>query len=131
MKVLLDTHTLIWSFQESDLLSKKVFETLQDPAVTEILVSSISIWEVSKLKSKNRIQLGLPLQQWFLKALAHPKIRVVDVTPEIAIDACFLPSSFHGDPSDQILVATARAEAAILLTKDRRILDYPHVKSLW
>jgi PIN domain nuclease of toxin-antitoxin system len=42
-----------------------------------------------------------------------------------------LPKPFHDDPADQIIVATAREENATILTKDKRILNYQHVKSLW
>jgi len=42
-----------------------------------------------------------------------------------------LPKSFHNDPADQIIVATARAENATILTKDERILSYENVRSFW
>jgi len=48
-----------------------------------------------------------------------------------ALEARNLPQPFHGDPVDQILIATARRHAAVLVTKDQRIRGYAHVQSLW
>jgi len=53
--------------------------------------------------------------------------------PAMAIDACTLPGDFHADPADRILVATARAENATLVTRDEKILAYAqagHVRVL-
>ena len=53
------------------------------------------------------------------------------VTPGIARAAVALPDDLHEDPADRMIVATARELGAALLTKDARLLDYPHVRSLW
>jgi PIN domain nuclease of toxin-antitoxin system len=42
-----------------------------------------------------------------------------------------LPPPFHGDPADQLIVATVRQRGGVLVTRDRRIRRYPHVQSLW
>lgn len=52
------------------------------------------------------------------------------ITLRIAAEAYRLPGEFHLDPADRLLVATARIENWTLLTADRRILDYPHVRSV-
>jgi len=51
----------------------------------------------------------------------------LDFIPDIAADACNLSGSFHSDPADQIIVATARHHGSELITMDQRILSYPHV----
>ena len=56
-------------------------------------------------------------------------VEVVDLA--IVQEAWSLPGEFHADPVDRILVATARLRGYTILTADRRILEYPHVKSLW
>jgi PIN domain nuclease of toxin-antitoxin system len=56
---------------------------------------------------------------------------VIDLSPDVAIDSCNLPGVFHKDPADRIIVAAARIHNLTLLTKDQKILDYPHVKSTW
>lgn len=53
--------------------------------------------------------------------------RLLDLNPDIAADSCSLPGNFHGDPADQIIVATARHYESGLVTMDQRILEYSHV----
>ena len=47
------------------------------------------------------------------------------------MESCRLPQPFHGDPADQIIVATARDRDLVLVTKDQKIQKYVHVQSLW
>jgi len=65
----------------------------------------------------------VPLRDWLEQAVAQPLVRVVPISPAIVADVAALPPSFHRDPSDRILVSTARVWAATLLTKDRRIAE--------
>ena len=93
-------------------------------ASTPLLVSDISIWEVATLWSLGRIQLALPLRDWLEKAVAPPLVRRQGISPAVAAELAVLPASFHRDPADRILVATARVMGATLLTQDRRIIDF-------
>ena len=65
-----------------------------------------------------------------VRALSSPGIQFVELTPEIAIEANQLPGTFHRDPADQILVATARIMNIAILTADAKIIAYPHVSLL-
>jgi PIN domain nuclease of toxin-antitoxin system len=49
----------------------------------------------------------------------------------VLVESCRLPAPFHEDPADQIIVATARAQGATIVTRDSRIQDYPDVKTIW
>ena len=62
-------------------------------------------------------------------ALALPGIQQIELTPRIAVASTKLPGEFHPDPADQIIVATAREYDCELLTVDRKILQYAHVKT--
>jgi len=64
------------------------------------------------------------------QAVAYPGMQLLELTPQIAIESTKLPGSFHRDPADQIIVATARVYDISLLTADSRILQYPHVRTL-
>ena len=88
-------------------------------------------WEFSKLLEKERLGISCDPEEWLSEALDMPKLRLVPLTPKIAFKSTVLPQSFHGDPADQIIVATTREENAILLSKDKLIRKYRHVKSLW
>jgi PIN domain nuclease of toxin-antitoxin system len=61
---------------------------------------------------------------WINQALGAPGLSLVPLLPEIAIESSRLPGSFHGDPADRILVATARKLGAHLVTDDSKIKDY-------
>lgn len=64
------------------------------------------------------------------QALAYPGIRLLELTPEIAIESTQLPQPFHKDPADQIIVATARSHNIPLVTCDAKIRAYPHIQLL-
>jgi PIN domain nuclease of toxin-antitoxin system len=89
-----------------------------------------SCWEIGKLVELGRMHLPYPTEVWVEKALLYPGIQLVHFTPEIAVAASELPGEFHRDPADQILVATARHLGCPIVTADRRILSYRHVKAI-
>lgn len=121
---LLDTHVLIWWFGQRGRLSRAQRDVLSAAdASSPLLVSDISIWEVATLWCLGRIQLAVPLREWLEKAVAPPLVRRQGISPAVAAELAALPASFHGDPADRILVATARVMGATLLTQDRRIVD--------
>jgi len=93
-------------------------------------VSAISLWEIAKAVEYGRLSLPLPIEDWFLTALAYPGITLLPLTPQIAIESTRLPDLFHKDPADQIIVATARIYNYPLVTFDSKILNYKHVKLL-
>ncbi|MGB5686867.1 MAG: type II toxin-antitoxin system VapC family toxin [Candidatus Electrothrix sp.] len=98
---------------------------------SELLLSAISPWEFCKLLEKKKLGISCSPEEWLKEALDMPKFRLVELTPIIAYRSTSLPQPFHNDPGDQIIVATAREENAILLTKDAKIQQYSHVKTLW
>ncbi len=83
------------------------------------------------LIAKGRITLGMDVTEWLSAVLAVPGVTLLPLSAEIALDSTRLPGEFHDDPADRMVVATARAENAPLVTADRRILAYPHVRTLW
>jgi PIN domain nuclease of toxin-antitoxin system len=58
----------------------------------------------------------------------RPPVQLLQLSPEIAVESTQLPGSFHRDPADQIIVATARLYDCLLVTIDRLIRAYPHVR---
>jgi len=90
-------------------------------------VAAISCWEVSKLSQLGRLQWTCDLRTWMAQALAYPGVRLLDLSPQIAVESTQLPGTFHRDPADQIIVATARIHQCALVTLDSRIRNYPHV----
>ncbi len=132
MTYLLDTHTWIWWNMNPQKLSKKVKEIIgKSDLYDEMLLSAISPWEFSKLLEKKRIGISCNPEDWINVALDMPKLRIIPLSPILSYRSTVLPQPFHNDPADQIIVATARAENATLLTKDEKIHAYENVKSLW
>ena len=131
MTALLDTHVLIWWLNEPMRLSPRQREVvLAATADAPLHVSDISLWEVAMLQGLGRIRLALPLREWLDLAVAPPLVRRQGISPAIAAEVAALPDSFHRDPADRILVATARILGATLLTNDHRIADASLIATL-
>jgi len=126
-QVVLDTHKWIYWVQGDPKLPLLEAEKLLSLRNGGILVPAICLVEISQLCDRGRIQLQLPLAEWFGTALAYPGTELVPITPAIATEAYALPSSFHRDPADRLIVATARVLNVELMTDDQLIRGYPHV----
>ena len=132
MKYLLDTHAWVWWNMKPENLSRKARAAIENTnRYSELLLSAISPWEFCKLLEKGRIGISCDPEEWMSEALRMPKLRLVPLTPTIAHRSTILPGPFHGDPADQIIVATARDENATIISKDRLIRDYPHTRAVW
>lgn len=131
-RYLLDTHAWIWWHSNSKKLSKKVFGIINSkPQEREILLSAISIWEFCKLLEKGHLRLAIDGDKWIEEALKNLPLQLVPLSPEICWQSTTLPGNIHGDPADQLIAATARNQNATLLTKDKLLAGYEHVRSLW
>jgi PIN domain nuclease of toxin-antitoxin system len=118
--ILLDTHIWVWWVDGAPQLTAAQREHVEAHEETGLAVSVISCWEVAKLVELNRLVLRLPVAEWIEQALAYPGIRLHYLTPRIAIESTQLPGTFHRDPADQMIVATARIRGYPLL---RRMQD--------
>lgn len=132
MPTLLDTHAWVWWVTEDRRLSTRAKSLIAASAAQQDLwLSLISVWEVAKKVEKKQLILDRPLDQWLDEAVTRPGLGVWELTRSILVQSCELPQPFHGDPADQLLVATARQRGAMLVTRDQRIRRYRHVQSLW
>ncbi len=99
MKYLLDTHTWIWWHMNPKNLSKKVKRLISDSNnYVELLLSSISPWEFSKLLEKKRIGISCNPEDWLKKALKMPKFRLVELSPGIAYRSTVVTSRSSNRP---------------------------------
>lgn len=131
MNFILDTHAWFWSLADLSAIPPKVRAVLQNPRNTPFGLAAISLWEFSKLVEKGRITLTIPVSEWLSRALDPEMIRVLPLTPQVAVDSTALPDGFRSDPADELIVATTRLHNATLITADKRIRRYPSVKTLW
>ena len=88
----------------------------------EVAVSAISFWEIAMLIQKNRLSLSQPVSQW-MQDLLQQGLNEIAVTGGIGIIASELVN-FHGDPADRMIMATAIAYSATLVTADTNILKW-------
>jgi len=122
---LLDTHVLIWLMAGDETLSIKTRKLIESASNDGMLaISAITAWEIAMLEAKEKITLTQPCLDWLQSAIDLAGLEYIDLSPEIAVDSCQLPDNFHGDPADRIIVATARLNDLVLLTRDQRILAY-------
>ena len=130
--IVLDTHAWIWFISNPDLLSKRA-EKAVNAAVKDksVFISSISAWELAILVTKKRLKLTLDVTDWIAKSESLPFIQFVPVTNSIAVKSVHLPLPLHPDPADRIIIATALTAGSPLVTKDKRLLGYPHIKTIW
>jgi len=128
--IILDTHIWVWWVHGDERLTRTQAEVIEANETDVIGVSAISCWEIAKLVEYGRLELPCSLEEWFEQAPSYPGIRLLELTPEIAIESTRLPDEFHRDPADQIIVATARVHGCPLVTSDGRLLEYPHVETI-
>ena len=125
--IILDTHIWVWWVHDEARLTKAQIKAIRANEEDVIGISAISLWEVAKLVELQRLKLPFATREWFEQALSYPGVRLLELTPEVAIESTHLPGKFHRDPADQIIVATARIHECILVTSDEKIAKYPHV----
>jgi PIN domain nuclease of toxin-antitoxin system len=132
MPTVLDTHAWLWWVTEDRRLSKTARRAIDRARANDDLwLSLISIWEVAKKIEKGQLALDRPLNEWLDLATAQPGLSLAEVTRAVLVASCQLPRPCPADPADQIIVATTRNGEGLLVSKDRVIRAYPHVRSVW
>lgn len=130
--IVLDTHVLIWWISDPEKLSPKAFKKIKKEIKNnQLLVSSISIWEIYLLVKKQRLKLTIDTDSWLEKVENLPLVQFIPIDNKIAGKSVNLPGNLHNDPADRIIIATARENGAHLLTSDQRIRKYPHIQTIW
>lgn len=130
--ILLDTHIWLWLLHEPNQLSEPAQAAIdaEEPR-NGLLVSAISVWEIAVKSSIGKLTLPLPIDDWYQLAQSHSGIVIEPLSPLDAIASTKLPDNFHKDPADRILVAIARRYGIEVVTCDAKILNYPHVQTIW
>ena len=122
MSVLLDTHVWVWWLTPGSPLTRTERAALDAVAERrEVCLAAISLWEAQMLHAKRRLELPLPFSDWLARAADSRIVSVIPLGVETVLALDSLPGSFHGDPADRLIVATARAHALLLATRDTTI----------
>ena len=127
--IVLDTH--IWFYFINDGPEKLPAEARKAIRDNDVLgVSIISCWEIAMLVAKNRLRFSIDVQDWITQALKYKGIKLIELTPEIAVLATRLPGEFHKDPADRIITASCLKLGAPLITLDQSIKEWGHVHTI-
>ncbi len=122
MTLLLDTHFWIWWLTPRSPLKLAERNALDVAAEAGgVYLAAISLWEAQLLHSKQRLQLPLPFSDWLTRATESRVLTVLPLDRDVVVAVNGLPSRFHGDPADRLIVATARTHGIPLATRDRAI----------
>jgi len=123
LTLLLDTHILIWWLGEFDRLSGGQARALKhaEAAGESVGVAAMTLWEIAKLAERGRIQLAQTVDVILEEVERHRMITVLPLTARIALESTRLGDRLPSDPTDQLIVATARVHGLQLLTADERI----------
>lgn len=125
MRVLADTHTLVWALRTPDLLSHPARAAME---AGEVTASVASLWELC-LKCRKKDALVLDPIGWWSKYVTHSGIQTLPIRVSDMTALCALPD-IHQDPFDRILVAQSLSEAIPLITKDLQLKQYG-ITTIW
>lgn len=128
MRILLDTHALLWWLEDTPALSAHARAVIGDPG-TAVLVSTASIWEVAIKARLGRLDVPDDLEGFFTRQLSENGFDVLPVHLRHAALVRHL-DDHHRDPFDRLLVAQARCEVVPLISKDQWLQAYD-VEVLW
>lgn len=128
MKLLLDTHSLIWFFSGNSNLSNTVCELI-DNTKHQKLISLASVWEMGIKQSKSKLTLSLPLEEYIRE---KTKLEDFEILPIKLEHLTIIPSLpfYHNDPFDRLLIAQAITENIPILSIDI-IFDNYKVNRIW
>ena len=127
MKLLLDTHALIWFLNGDEKLSMKVKDAIENPSNLKF-VSAGSIWEIAIKISIDKFRFAKGFKH-FLALIENNGFGMLPVTTEHALVLSTL-EFLHRDPFDRLLISQCKADNLILATKDENIKKY-QIQTIW
>ena len=128
---LLDTHVWFRSQANPGLIRITTRNALAEAAERNAIYASVvSVWELAHHERAGKLNFIDGVAAWVQSALSQPGITLLPYTPEIAIDSVFLPAPMHKDPTDRILIASARIEKLTIVTADKAMLAFARSSGL-
>lgn len=128
MRLLIDTHTLIWAMDDPSKLSGLATTALQDPA-NDLLLSAATVWDMAIKFGQGKLRLSLSYRTWMEKAIADLGLAILPVTIEYAEQQAQLPT-YHKDPFDRLIIAQAMIEN-IPVVCDDAAFDAYGISRVW
>jgi PIN domain nuclease of toxin-antitoxin system len=116
VKLLLDTHVVLWSVTDPARLSPESRATIEDGA-NDVLVSIVTAWEIAIKQSLGKLALARPAEQWLPDVLRRTGFEVAGLGLAAALRVRAL-AWHHRDPFDRLLIAQALEEGYTIVTHD-------------
>jgi PIN domain nuclease of toxin-antitoxin system len=126
---ILDTCVLLWLTLDQKRLSPKALSLIKNETV-KLYLSSISVFEISLLLEKKKLQLHLPLRKWLSQVQEYYGLEELPITSEEILISHDLPL-LHRDPADRFLIATAFRYHLNIITPDHHMRHYKEVTTIW
>jgi PIN domain nuclease of toxin-antitoxin system len=123
MNILLDTHYLLWSLADSSKLSAKEKEIILSKE-TDIIISSVSLWEISLKYALNKISFETITIEDILDAITVSGYHLVVLEPKEALSFDTLPVFKHKDPFDRMLIWQSICNSFYFMTRDKNLNQY-------
>ena len=122
MKLLLDTHVLLWAASEPNQLAAAARDALEDGS-NGVFVSIVSAWEIAIKQSLGKLELPKPAEQWLPDVLRRSSFELAEVGLLAALRVRGLPWH-HRDPFDRLLIAQAVEDGYTVVTRDSALDAY-------
>ncbi len=119
--LILDTCAILWLASEAKDLSKDTLFKIDSAEL--VMISPISIWEISLKAEKGGIVLPIETNEWVERVIENHNLIVAPLDIKLMIRSCKLPW-YHNDPADRFIIATAIQENATVVTADKRFKEY-------
>jgi PIN domain nuclease of toxin-antitoxin system len=120
VRLLLDSHVLLWFLTQPERLRRPAFAAIDDPT-NEVSYSAVNLWELAIIRVKGRLQFDDDAMQ---AGIREQRFMELPITSRHGLAAAALPP-IHGDPFDRMLVAQAMLEGLTLVTHDWLVRRYP------
>lgn len=121
--LLLDTNAWFWLVTGDARMPASLVARIEAAAASgRVCVSQISAWEIALKVSMGKLRLNVPITRWLEENTEG--LRLLDLPLAVVVDATSLPGTFHKDPADRFIVASARHHHLTLITGDELIVEY-------
>lgn len=129
---LLDTHVFIWWLAQPSKLSAPARRAIEQARRKgPLCVSAMSVFEITTLARRGRLELRMEVSEWLDAARSLPEVEFVPISDEVAQVAGSFGDLMQGDPADRIIAATAIVHGARLVSADEKLATVPSLDVVW
>ena len=130
--IVLDTHVLLWWLTDPAQLSPRARQQVKGAAQKRALcASAASVMEIATLVRRGRLKLAVTFDEWLGDVRLLPELAILPISADIAARAGAYGNGVHGDPIDRLIIATAQAGNAPVVTADTAIRSLKIIQTIW